>query len=138
MSIQPSVLIWTVISFFVLYFVLKKFLFTPILEVMDKREEKINTAKSARQTIQAEKALKKAEAESALIEAQKNAMAENEAALEKAREESAKKIALARADYNAKLDEMRDDLALQSSKMQSELEGEVGELALAYANMLIF
>ena len=41
MTIQPSVVIWTVICFAALYFILKYLLFDPVLKVMDKREKKI-------------------------------------------------------------------------------------------------
>ena len=45
MNIQFSVVIWTVICFLVLMAVLKFLLFTPVLELLDKRKEKINNAR---------------------------------------------------------------------------------------------
>ena len=48
MTIQVSVLIWTVITFCVLMFCLNRFLFKPLLSLMDAREEKIADARPCR------------------------------------------------------------------------------------------
>ena len=53
LSINISETIWTVINFFLLLFVLKRFLFDPILKVMDAREAKINAGTEAAQKAQA-------------------------------------------------------------------------------------
>lgn len=44
MSIQPSVVVWTVICFLLLTVILKNFLFTPVLKVMDSRKQRIEAA----------------------------------------------------------------------------------------------
>ena len=44
MSIQPSVVVWTVICFVLLMIILKNLLFKPVLEVLDKRKEKTDAA----------------------------------------------------------------------------------------------
>ena len=44
MSIQPSVVVWTVICFLLLTVILKNLLFTPVLKVLDGRKEKIEKA----------------------------------------------------------------------------------------------
>ena len=44
MSIQPSVLVWTVICFVLLMLILKNLLFAPVLKVLDSRKEKIGAA----------------------------------------------------------------------------------------------
>ena len=49
MTIQISLVIWTIIGFVTLSFILNKFLFKPLLKVMDERNEKIEKAKSDRQ-----------------------------------------------------------------------------------------
>ena len=45
MSIQISVIIWTVICFLLLMLILKNWLFKPVLEVMEKRQARIDKAK---------------------------------------------------------------------------------------------
>ncbi|MCQ2421297.1 MAG: ATP synthase F0 subunit B [Clostridia bacterium] len=47
MTIQPSLIVWTVLCFAALYFVLKKLLFDPLLEIMDARREKIASVEQA-------------------------------------------------------------------------------------------
>ena len=42
LTINPSELIWTIIGFLTLYFLLKHFLFTPIIRVMDARSARID------------------------------------------------------------------------------------------------
>ena len=59
MTIQPSILLWTVITFCLTVFVLNRFLFKPMLAFMDKRQEKIDSA-----------AAKKAENDRLLAEAE--------------------------------------------------------------------
>lgn len=44
MSIQPSVLVWTVICFLLLMVILKNLLFTPVLRMIDSRKEKVEAA----------------------------------------------------------------------------------------------
>lgn len=41
LSINPSELIWTVICFFVLLFLLKRFLYTPLIRHMDERRARV-------------------------------------------------------------------------------------------------
>lgn len=56
MNIQPSVIIWTVICFVLLMLILKNLLFKPVLEVLDKRQEKIASAKKKLRDIERIKA----------------------------------------------------------------------------------
>ena len=44
MSIQPSVIVWTVICFLLLMVILKNLLFTPVLKVLDSRKAKLEAA----------------------------------------------------------------------------------------------
>ena len=57
MTIQISVVIWTIICFVLLMLILNNLLFKPVLDIMDKRREKIAAAKA-----------KKAERESLIAE----------------------------------------------------------------------
>ena len=49
MTIQISLVIWTIIGFITLSFILNRFLFKPLLRVMDERTDKIKTAEANRQ-----------------------------------------------------------------------------------------
>ena len=50
MSIQISVTVWTILCFLALMLILDRLLFRPLLSFMDKRREKIDGAKRARET----------------------------------------------------------------------------------------
>ena len=57
LSINISELIWTIINFFLLYFVLRRLLFDPVGKLLDERQAKIDAgqseAKKAQETAQA-------------------------------------------------------------------------------------
>ena len=82
MTIQISVVIWTIICFAALYLILKNLLFKPVLEVMDKRQEKIASAhereEKARTAALEEKETRLKEIEAMKLEAEKESKAEIE------------------------------------------------------------
>ena len=61
MSITVSLSIWTVINFFLLFFVLKHFLFDPVTKFMDERNKKIHDGLEEGKKAQQNKALKEKE-----------------------------------------------------------------------------
>ena len=61
MTIQISLVIWTVIGFVTLSMILNKFLFKPLLNLMDARNEKIQKGEAERQAaIEREEKIRKA------------------------------------------------------------------------------
>ncbi len=46
MSIQPSVIVWTIVCFLLLMVILKNLLFKPVLNILDSRKEKIDAAEN--------------------------------------------------------------------------------------------
>ena len=46
LSINPSELIWTIINFFLMLFLLKHFLYTPVSEFMEKRQAKVDAGRA--------------------------------------------------------------------------------------------
>ena len=54
LSINISELIWTIINFFLLYFLLKRFLFTPVCRLLDERQAKIDAGLNAEKEAQAQ------------------------------------------------------------------------------------
>ena len=82
MTIQISVVIWTIICFAALYLILKNLLFKPVLGVMDKRQEKIASAhereEKARTAALEEKETRLKEIEAMKLEAEKESKAEIE------------------------------------------------------------
>lgn len=96
LSINISELIWTIINFFLLYFLLKRFLYKPICEHMDARQARIDAGlakeREARETLEAEDARLEEEKQTArelartlLQQTEERAAAEREESLRQAK-----------------------------------------------------
>lgn len=55
LGINPTLILFQVINFFVLMFILKKFLYKPILSMFDKRKENVEKTEALRQELDKEK-----------------------------------------------------------------------------------
>ena len=137
MTIQPSVLIWTVLSFCVLAFILNKFLFKPLLKVMDERNEKITGEKEKKRAELEAREKMLAEAEEERISIQKNAVTAGEQATEQLHSETAAILVAKKQEYDEALEQLRLRLEEESGSIEQELSDKVDKLALAYVDALI-
>jgi len=109
-DIDPGVVFWTIVTFIMLLLILKKYAWKPILTALDQRENAI------RESLE--------KAEKAKEEAQ-NVLAQNQANLAKAEEESKKIVELSR-QYAEKLkDQILHDSRDQAKKMLDEASNEI-------------
>lgn len=137
MTIQPSVLIWTIICFCLLMLILNKLLFKPLLSVMDARQEKIDHAREkkeshARLYAQAEKDLEESRA------AQEKQWAEHSAAeVAFARQNVQAELAEAQKKSEQELLAYRETLAAESAELKSKLDAGVEVLASTFADRLV-
>jgi len=137
LDVNPGLMIWTVITFIVLLFILKKVAWKPILTALDKRENDIKESLE-----QAEKAKEEAKQ---LLEA-------NQANLAKAEEESKKIIEQSRSYAESLKDQMIKDSKDQAKKIVDEasneiqrkkdaafeeLRGQIAEIAVSAAEKII-
>ena len=134
MSIQISVTVWTILCFIALMLVLDRLLFRPLLGFMDKRREKIDGARQARQTALREREEELQRREEARASAKKQAMQEATAALEDTRQEYAEKAAGKKADNERRIAELRSELAKESESILASVEPRMDELVLAVAD----
>src|SRR3981189_2362685 len=85
-SVTPGLMIWTVVCFFITFFVLKRYAFGPIQKMLDDRREQIrrsieeaeNAREEARRLLEEHRALMnqaRSEAEQILAEARRTAQA---------------------------------------------------------------
>ena len=136
MTIEPSLIVWTVLCFLALVLILKKLLFQPMLTFMDTRNAKIEAARKAKEDARTEY---EAEArpladERAAQEAQlRQSGAE---ALEHAQEELRRETTQKRAEAAQRLAENRTALAEESERITRELEPQLSDLALDLVNHL--
>lgn len=137
LSINISELIWTIINFFLLYFLLKRFLYDPITRFMDARRERLDDALEKEREAQArvaendeqieqEKELRRAEAKKLIAEA---------AEADKSRNAEAAKAE--RASDRAAMAETEERLAAESEREKAELDARTKELAAALAQQLL-
>ena len=137
LSINISELIWTVINFFLLYFLLKRFLYTPVIRFMDERKARMDAklreeqdaltrAKENEDRLAAEKAESREEAKRIL----------SRAGTEREEQHSAAVLA-ARADSSRNRKEATAALAQRREKTASRLEQATPELAVLLAEQLL-
>lgn len=137
MTIQISIVVWTVICFLVLMLILKNLLFKPVLEVMDKRKEKIERAQA-----------KKAEEErliaehQQMLEEKKTALAKEQqkqvkAKAEKIRSNSKKTIEQAKQDRLQEMEQYRTKTAEDHEEILSSLTSHTKKLAAVFADKII-
>lgn len=136
MTIQPSVLIWTVINFCLLMLILNKLLFKPLLAFMDARKNRIDAAKSelsaAEKAHSDEKARLEEERKKALAEADDLARAE----ISDERSRIIAETAKAKKEYEAGKREKETQFAHDGEKLELELCSRLDELADAFARRL--
>jgi F-type H+-transporting ATPase subunit b len=128
---------WTVITFLILLFVLKKFAWKPILGAVSSREESIKDALAAAEAARRDMENLQADNERILQEAR----AEREAMMKDARDMKNKMIADAKEDAKLTADKMiaQAQEAIQSEKKAAiaELKGQVASLSLEIAEKVV-
>lgn len=137
MSIQISVIIWTVICFLLLMLILKNWLFKPVLEVMEKRQARIDKAKEKQLEIQR----LSAEHESMLAEQKKTFLKEQKAKadmeIEKIQADSKKSVDSARTVRLNTYETYREECAKEYSRILSNAEKSTEQIAEIFADRLI-
>jgi len=137
LSINVSELIWTILCFFVLLFVLKKFLLDPILKVMDAR--KANVAEGLEAGRQAK--LARDENDAALLQAKKDAAQQANVLVQEAKsaDEKARQAAITEAKQHAaqSMKDTREQLKAEEQTVSAELEQELPALVETLAAALL-
>ena len=137
--VTPDVglLFWTLVSFIILYLILRKFAWGPILAAVKEREESIKAALDAADNAKKEMENLKADNEKILNEAK----IERETMLKEAREMKSKLISDAENEAKAKAKTMVEaaKTAIQNEKnsAMNELKNTVVDLSVGIAEKLI-
>ena len=137
MTIQISLVIWTVIGFVVLSLILNKFLFKPLLSLMDARNEKIRKGEEERKAaLEREEKVRKAN-EIARAARQQEALKAAEKALADEQKKTETIIAEQKAKYDAELDNIRKQYETDTSAAEENLSEKIDKLALKYVKTQI-
>lgn len=110
LTVNPSEVIWTILCFLALYFVLKRFLFDPLVAFMDARDAAVQAG------------LDEESAARALID-------EEQRSVETAREESLQKARALLAERKTADEQHRTDAIAAAHRRAAELEQEAKEQA---------
>ncbi len=130
-KIIPGLMIWTLVSFAITLYVLRRYAFGPIQKVIDARRDRIRQAvdeadrarEEARSLLEEHRKLiaqAKAEGEAILVEARRIADAQRE----RVRDET-------EADRQRRLEETKRQIDAETQRALEQIRAEVAELALA-------
>lgn len=137
MTIQISLVIWTIIGFTVLSLILNKFLFKPLLKVMDARNEKIRLGEEERQAaLEREEKIRKAN-EAARLVRQQEAVRAAQKAVSDEQKKSEIIIAEQKAKYDEELENIRTKYKEDTGAAEETLSESIDRLALKYVKTQI-
>jgi F-type H+-transporting ATPase subunit b len=135
-QVTPGLMIWTIICFGITFFVLRRFAFGPIQQLIDARREKIeqaiaeadNARQQARELLEEHKKLigqAKSDAEEILSEARRVGDAQRERVREETEE-----------DRQRRLEETRRQIEQATHQALGQIRDEVGKLSLLAAEKI--
>ena len=136
-SVTPGLMIWTIVCFFITFFVLKRYAFGPIQKMLDDRREQIrrsieeaeNAREEARRLLEEHRALMnqaRGDAEKILAEARRTA----EAMEQRMREETEQ-------ERQRRLEETRREIAAETARALEQIRSEVADLTLEATSIVI-
>ena len=135
-EVNPGLMIWTIVCFLVVLFVLKRFAFAPIQQMIDTRRERIeqaikeadNARAEARNLLEEHRKLigqAKTESEEILAEARRIADAQRERVREETEE-----------DRQRRLEETRRQIEQATAQALGQIRDEVGKLSVLAAEKI--
>jgi len=135
-EVRPGLMIWTIICFLVVLFVLKRYAFGPIQQMIDTRRERIqqaiaeadNAREEARKLLEEHRKLigqAKSESEEILSEARRLADAQRDRVKQETEE-----------DRQRRLEETRRQIEQATAQALGEIRDEVGKLSLLAAEKI--
>lgn len=137
MSIQISVVIWTVICFLLLMVILQNLLFKPVLEVIEKRRLRIEKAKERQAEAERLSAEFKEKNDEIRLAFEKEQKMLTDAEVEKINAESKKAVESARTNRLSTYETYRNECAEEYSKILATAETTTKQIAETFADRII-
>ena len=136
-QVTPGLMIWTIICFLIALFVLKRYAFGPIQQMIDARREQIarsieeadNARAEARQLLEEHRALiqqARGESEQILAEARKT----RDSMEQRMRDET-------EAERQRRLEETRREIAAETQRALEQIRNEVADLTLEATSIVV-
>jgi F-type H+-transporting ATPase subunit b len=137
LGIDLKLLLAQIVNFVILFFILKKLLYKPLLNVMDKRKKMIEKSVEDAKKIE-EQVLKIADEKTKVLsDASKEAMAVLEQAKKDGEEERKKALEKARKEISGLADRYRGELATEKAKMLDELKAEIAGMIVSASEKIM-
>ena len=136
-QLDPGLFIWTILTFLILFFVLAKFAWKPLLTALESRESAIKS--SLEDAEKAKKELERLNNESEEIIAEAKSEAQNIRVEAKSKAEKVKADLLAQATDDAKKirDEAEKQIQVEKDKAINEIRNDVVNLTMSVAKKVI-
>ena len=132
-DVVPGLMVWTIVTFFITFLVLRRFAFAPIQKLIDERRDRIrealDEADKARQEARELRELTQKEREEAKVDRERildDSRRQGQAQLEQAR-------AQADEDLKRRLEENRREIEAENRRLAEQIRRDVVELTLLAA-----
>ncbi len=129
--------LFTLLNFLALFFVLKKFLFKPVLEMIQTRQKEIDDMYSDADNAQASAKAMEAEYRQKLSAATQTSERIMKEAVERGQHREEEIIRAANAEAGAILDKAAADIALEKKKAINDAKNEISDMAMAIAEKVV-
>tara|TARA_B100000470_G_scaffold84869_1_gene65483 strand:- start:4977 stop:5477 length:501 start_codon:yes stop_codon:yes gene_type:complete len=136
-QLDPGLFVWTIITFMVLFFVLAKFAWKPLMKMLQEREEMIRDSLNDAEKAKAELEHLNEESEAIMTKARAEAqtiLANGKAAAEKVKEDT---IAKAKEQAIKIIKKTEKQIQIEKDKAIADIKQEVVNLSLSVAKKLI-
>ena len=132
-----GLLVWTLIAFLIVFFILKKFAWKPILNSLNERETSIATAISTAENMRAEMANMKSENENLIAQARE----ERAQLIKEAKEASNKMISdakdKAKVEYDRIIADAQVAILQQKNAALTDVKNQVGKLVIEVSEKVL-
>ena len=136
-AVTPGLYIWTIITFLLLFYVLAKFAWKPLLSMLEERENLIKRSLSDAETAREELQKINLESEAIITKARTEAqsiLSDGKAAAEKIKDDT---VAKAREEASKIRKEAKQQIKAEKDRAISDIKKEVVDLSLNVAEKLI-
>lgn len=137
MTIEASVLIWTVICFCAFAFVINTLLFKPVLKVLDARREKIQNAKKRAEKRAFEARQRELSKKERLLAEKTERTEKLRADIENFKEFSTAEVKNLRKQNEQALKAKRDELAASSADTKAKIDGEMETFIALFTKKIV-
>jgi len=136
-QLDPGLFIWSITTFMVLFFVLAKFAWKPLLKMLQDREDMIRTSLDDAEKAKVELERLNEESEAIMAKARSEAqtiLADGKAAAEKVKEDT---VAKAKEQANKIREDTEKQILVEKDKAIADIKQEVVNISLSVAEKLI-